>query len=272
MSVLNEREFWTKFERENELKQSLLNTFPAYDFALDVKGFASTLAFLCREIGALKAEHVEQGDIKRMIDLSTKAGVLYFAAYSTQLSFEQYFYQRSAKLVGWTTIKNADGKLVPHHPILHPVVDAWKKSDAVRIVKAVRNRFQHGALLKGTLNYTFRTEHAPDGPGADITVRDDELWGKLGDTPAKQAEFAELCKKVFGAVPDKLFALLSAYRSETVSVVSSLLGKFGDLYPKEHADRNALIAELKSIAEWFEVRGLHSPWPTVPLEPDPTVD
>lgn len=268
MSVLNEREFWTKFERENELKASLLNAFPAYDFALDIKGFSSTLAFLCREIDTLKTERVESGDIKKMVDLSTRAGVLYFAAYSTQLSFEQYFYQRSAKLIGGAMVKNADGKLVPHHPDLHPIVDAWKKSDAVKIVKAVRNRFQHGALLKGTLTYTFRTVHAPGGPGADITVSDDELWGKLGDTPAKQAEFAELCKKVFAASPDKLFALLSAYRSETVSVVSNLLSKFRALYPKEHGDRDALIAELKEIAEWFEARGLHSPWPSVPLEPD----
>jgi hypothetical protein len=212
---------------------------------------------------------VDHGDIKKMVHLSTKAGVLYFSGYSTQLSFEEYFYKRSASLKGGTTRKNIEGKDVPYHPDFHPIVDTWKKSDAVTIVKAVRNRFQHGALLKGTLTYTFRTEHSPEGPGADIVVSDEELWGRLGDTDAKQKRLEQLCGNVFGSSSDKLFILLRGYGTETEMVVDALLAKFRELYLTEHTERDAAIDELKDIGTWYETRGLHSPWPTIPLEPEP---
>lgn len=259
---MDEKLLWKKFDEETDLKNRLVAGFKGYEFLIDIRGFASTLSFLKREIEEQKKAEIQSGDVKALVTLNTRITVSYFTIFSTQLSFEEYFYKRSAELREGKITKDSKGATQYAHPKLHPVVDEWKKSDAVKVVKAVRNRFQHGALLKGTLTYSFRTTFHPDGEGKDVSVKDDSLWEALSESDR------QVMGRLSPSGEDKLLDLAAAYVSQTAKTIKKLCESFETIYQAELAQRAHIIDELKTLSTWFEQNGLWSPWPTLPLEPD----
>lgn len=262
MTVLDEKLVWQKFDEEANLQKQLVAAFEGYEFSLEIREFASTLSFLKREIEEQKNVEIQHGDVKALISLNTRITVLYFALFSTQLSLEEYFYKRSALLREGSVTKDPEGKKKYSHPKLHPIVDEWKRSDAVKIVKAIRNRFQHGALLKGKLTYSFRTTFHPEGEGSDVSVKDDSLWEALSETDQ------QVMNLISPSGEDKLLDLAAAYVSQTTKTIKKLCESFETIYQAEFDQRVQTVNELKALSTWFEQNGLWSPWPTLPLETD----
>lgn len=259
MDLFDSPDFWSKIDEEKNLQERLVNGFKDYDFILDIKSFPATIEWLMQEINN-KENNTEilPGDIKSLANLSTGLSVLYFSMYSTQLSFEDYFYKESAKLRG--------GQVNPKlfHPDFHPIVDHWKKSDPVLIVKAIRNRFQHGRFLKGNLLYSVRTEHHEDGAGKDIKFTDSTIWTKIDADP----KLKEAADKIFPNDCDKLKMLSEKYLEQCRKTVRDLCNKFDDVYATEMAERRNLLDKLDGMRDWFEKQGVLYPWPHVPIEPE----
>ncbi len=236
------KEAFDKLDRYEEIRSALLADFAEYDYLIQVEEFVYHLEIALDGLkkamhGALECLGESEG-----LKFYRQTKFFYHTIFSTQLSFECFLYESSKTLVDPAGF--------------HQVIDLWKKSEGVSLVKTLRNRIQHGAMLEGCLKVDVRTEHHELGRHESAIYHlDESIWDKTSnELNAQNRSYYEATVK---PQEDRLLYLANEYNLLTKNLRENLGKQFQKSYPKQMSQMEALVEESKSIDEWFRNSNLN---------------
>lgn len=229
-----------KIDRQTEIQTQINQTFKEYDYIIQLREFLVQLKIALNQLNQTIADVKlnDKSDKESTMQAYSEMKFHYFGIFSTQLAFENYIYCESKKL------KATDD--------FHSVIDTWKRRPEVRLVKAIRNRIQHGAMLDGSLRIEMKTRHESQSVLV-FYVLDESIWKRV--LKCVDRDTKEFFTNSVKPNKDRLHFLVSRYDESLRSLVELIERQFIQIYSVDLADRQALLGELDKIKEWFATKG-----------------
>ncbi len=139
------------------------------------------------------------------------------------------------------------------------LVTDWKNEHIVRIIIAVRNKYQHGSLMEHVLHYEGRTEHHADGPGFTVGYNfEPTTWEKI----VKEVQGAEAkvyLKKILEEdKANPVSRIIDEFLQSCDTLTASLDELFEKSFVQELLHKKTMKDEYDTIEKWFEDRGMYA--------------
>ncbi len=236
------RKIFDKIDRQIEIQNQINETFREYDYIIQLREFLSHLKLALNGLGqAIRDLGAKGFDQETMLRAYSEVKFYYFSVFSTQLAFENYLYSLSKKLKSMEDF--------------HAIIDEWKHRPEVKLVKEIRNRIQHGALMDGNLQIE-ETMKTPSKSRSLVVcyMLDEDIWRKVVACVDRNAK--DFFHKFVKPERDSLYFLATKYDESLSSLFDLIHSKFIQIYPSEMAERQTLLNELDGIEKWFKAKGL----------------
>lgn len=150
------REFWAALDEEERLTAELTEKSRAFDYVIGVEDFQRHVTFAFEKLKDVVEKLRCTDDERRALDGLREFSFYLFSLGSVHLSMENLFYFGACDLGVADTI--------------HPILDDWKYSVSVQLMKAYRNRLQHRYYAVPNVKIESRTAHHPEGPGRNVDL------------------------------------------------------------------------------------------------------
>jgi hypothetical protein len=234
-----------KVERQDELRERMLEPFPEYDYITGLNAYVRHLAVGTRNLSAAVTALTGVTSTEAAIKAHQDVTFFLFAMLSAHVSLRDYLYEKS--------------KTLSRTKEFHDLVDAWKAAPVPQLILHVRNRVQHGAMLPGSLIIETRDENHPEGVGTIVLFdAGEEFWNELlRDVNRTTREYFEA---EIGPQRDKLTTLLARYRESIDALAADIRAKFEALYAAELKLRDELERQLVAVQQWLQERGVMEVW------------
>ena len=217
------KEVFEAIDEEERLSKELTEKSKAYQYLMDIEAFLGHTAFALDKI-KVTLEFVGNAQTPvEVLDGIAGLGFYVFSFGSTHLSLENLLYG------GACNLEVAD--------VVHPLLDEWKYSVSVQVMKAYRNRLQHRHYAVPNLKVEpGRLIIPPDLVAAsDFSIREDELEriveGNPGQKWSARSMQSILAARDSGQAAQGSMVLLERYRDDFVAVVSGDHGCFRRVAP-----------------------------------------
>lgn len=241
-------EIFEKVDEEERLYQELMKGSKAYDFVLGVRDFQDHLSLCLVELRTILASVRTSAQTTDIPNVLTRFRFFLFSFGAVHLSLENLLYQETEKL----GLGSA----------LHPVIDAWKKSVPVQLLKEYRNRTQHSRYPLPILSIHATGPSHPLGVtwSAEFRLSDGEL---AAITTGLNVELKPRCEKFLEdnvkGKPDGLFSLLDAYTLALEDLLGSIKAELRATHSQHFEDMRELVRKIDAVREWLLARNVKNP-------------
>jgi hypothetical protein len=241
-------EVFEKVAEEDRLYQELMKGSKAYDFVLSVRDFQDHVAFCLAQLREIIGVLRSSKDIGSVPNVLTRFRFFLFSFGAVHLSLENLLYQETDRL----RLKE----------ILHPVIDVWKKSVPVQLLKEYRNRTQHSRYPLPVLSIHATGPSHRLGPtwSADFRLSDTELAAITSDLPADlKARCETFLEDNVKAKPDGIFALLDAYKLALDDLLVQMRTMLRGTHSQHFENMRGLVERIDAVRAWLIAQGVQNP-------------
>jgi hypothetical protein len=245
-STMNE--VFEKVEEEERLYQELTRGSKAYDFILSVDDFQQHIIYCLDQMRNIVQTLRRTEHTTGLATVLTKFRFFLFSLGAVHLSLENLLFQETERL----GLKER----------LHPIVEDWKKSVPVQLLKAYRNRTQHSRYPLPVLNIEATGPSHPRGVtwSAEFRLSDGELAAITIDLNADLRARCEafLTEKVKDK-PDGLFTLLFAYKAALDDLVVRMRATLRGTHSAEFENLRTLVQRIDAVRAWLIAHHVENP-------------
>jgi len=243
-------EIFERIDRDRNLSAQLATGSKVFDYIMGIQDFRRHIRIALEKIHRIAEDTATAVDSARALENLAHFSFYLFGIGSVHLSLENLLYCGACDL--------------DVAQVFHPILDRWKYSAPVQIVKNYRNRLQHRYYAAPRVDIQQNTMFHPDGPlqTVSFTLDVEELEKVLDkikmDGGLRDACRAFLNEKVKNS-PIGLIALFEEYESSVGDVVSKLQTALRESHAAQFEITRALIEELDQIRVWLSEHGVSDP-------------
>jgi hypothetical protein len=241
-------EVFEKIEEEERLYQELLRGSKAYDFILSVNDFQQHISYCLDQMWNIVQTLRRTEDTTGLATVLTTFCFFLFSFGAVHLSLENLLFQETERL----GLKD----------VLHPIIEGWKKSVPVQLLKAYRNRTQHSRYPLPVLSIEATGPSHPRGVtwSAEFRLSDGELAAITTDMNADlRARCETFVNEKVKDKADGLFTLLFAYKAALDDLVVQMKAMLRGTHSPEFENMRNLVVQIDAVRAWLITRHVENP-------------